>query len=53
MIMSLMHWNWQLPGRIARATRDLQDLMDKAALTRAGQLKGTPYHLHRPEPVAL
>lgn len=29
----------------ATATRDLQDLVDKGALTRTGQLKGTRYHL--------
>ena len=37
----------------ATATRDLQDLVDKAALTRTGQLKGTRYHLHLPEPGTL
>lgn len=30
------------------ATRDLADLVAKAALTRTGQLKGTRYHLHLP-----
>jgi Fic family protein len=35
------------------ATRDLQDLVQKAALTRSGQLKGTRYHLHLPEPSPL
>ncbi len=29
----------------ATATRDLHDLVEKAALTRTGQLKGTRYHL--------
>lgn len=28
------------------ATRDLQDLVRKGALTRTGQLKGTRYHLN-------
>ena len=30
----------------ATATRDLQDLVDKQALTRTGNLKSTRYHLH-------
>jgi Fic family protein len=30
-------------------TRDLQDLVEKTALTRTGQLKGTRYHLRLPE----
>jgi hypothetical protein len=30
------------------ATRDLADLVAKAALTRTGQLKGTRYHLNLP-----
>lgn len=30
------------------ATRDLQDLVAKSALTRTGQLKGTRYHLNLP-----
>ena len=29
----------------ATATRDLQDLVEKEALTRTGALKGTRYHL--------
>lgn len=32
----------------ATATRDLQDLVDKQALTRTGILKSTRYHLHLP-----
>ena len=37
----------------ATATRDLQHLVDKAALTRSGQLKSTRYHLKLPEPSTL
>jgi Fic family protein len=32
------------------ATRDLHDLVEKSALIRTGQLKGTRYHLHLPAP---
>jgi len=34
----------------ATATRDLQDLVSRGALTRTGQLKQTRYHLNLPRP---
>ena len=34
----------------ATATRDLQDLVDKKALTRSGMLKSTRYHLNLTQP---
>ena len=37
----------------ASATRDLQALVEKTALARTGQLKGTRYHLNLPLPGAL